>query len=188
MALLITGDSFVEGVGGSNGGWAQALAAHLPAGTCITIHGIGGQTSDDLLARIDAELTAQPDQVIIAIGANDSRWRPSINAHEVPLERFRANIATLAARVREAGGQVSFVGLASVAEHLTTPFKPDKHYRNEDLRRYDAALRDVAAANHAGYIAAPMLGEIESALADGLHPSDHGHDLILQRVLASIPQ
>ena len=51
MRVVITGDSFVEGVGSSNGGWAQMLADRMRE-VEVSIFGIGGHTTQDLMKRI----------------------------------------------------------------------------------------------------------------------------------------
>ena len=183
--ILITGDSFVEGVGGSNGGWAQLMARSLPD-IAFDIHGIGGQTSDDLLTRLARELEWQPTLVIVGIGTNDARWRPSLKDHDVPLRRFQKNIERIANTVSATGARLAFVGLTSVDEHRTSPFKPDKFHRNSDIARYDAALHSIAVKRRAVYINGPDLAAVPRALADGLHPSDIGHGLILQAVKVAL--
>ncbi len=188
MPILITGDSLVEGVGGSDGGWAQSLAAKLHGQQQVSLHGIGGQTSDNLLVRIEPELSRanSPHTVVIAIGTNDSRLRPSLGRNEVPLARFAENVVRLIGLAGAKGARVHFVGLAGVDERLTSPFKPDKIYSNAEMARYDAALRQVAIDNGAMHIPLPGLTRIAGAFADGLHPSDHGHRLIFDAVVRAL--
>ena len=183
--VLITGDSFIEGVGGSEGGWAQRLAREH-GDVAIDIRGFGGHTSDDLVQRLAAELDAGPSLVIIGIGINDARWRPSIDSHDVPLTRFSRNIEMVAAAVAGIGARCFFVGLTSVDETLTSPYKPDKFHRNRDGARYDARLRTSASKTGASYVDGPDLAAVSDALSDGLHPSDIGHRLILDAVKTAL--
>lgn len=183
--VLITGDSFVEGVGGSDGGWAQRLA-RTSSDMTVEIRGYGGHTSDDLLQRVADELAYKPTLVIVGIGINDARWRPSLAGHDVPLARFASNIAAIASAVTTIGAESVFVGLTSVDETLTTPYKPDKFHRNSDSARYDATLKSLAGAHAAGYVCGPDLAAVPDALCDGLHPSDIGHGLILRAVKAGL--
>ena len=67
-------------------------------------------------------------------------------------------------------------------EALTDPIKEDKHYRNGAIARYDVRLRDITESRNVGYITAPDLADVEGGLADGLHPSDVGHGLLLRAV------
>ena len=183
--VLITGDSFIEGVGGSNGGWAQRLVRST-AEITIDVRGIGGHTSDDLVRRVDDELAGKPTLVIVGIGINDARWRPSLAGHDVPISRFARNISAIAAAVTTAGAESVFIGLTSVDEALTTPYKPDKFHHNVHSARYDATLRSVVGDHGARYVSGPDLAAVPDALADGLHPSDIGHDLILSAIEAEL--
>ncbi len=182
--IVITGDSFVEGVGASTGGWAQRLARDL-APRPVTVHGIGGDTSDDLITRIDSELDPAPEFVFVGIGINDARWRALAGRHEVSIEDYLANVERLIDTVVALGSQLWFVGLTSVDEALTDPFKDDKHYRNRSIATYDVRLRGIARRRQVGYIAGPNLAAIDGGLADGLHPSDVGHNLLLRAVRAA---
>ena len=183
--IVITGDSFVEGVGSSAGGWAQRLAHEL-ATHSVAVHGIGGNTSGDLVARIERELEPNPSVVITGIGINDARWRPSAGSHEVPIEQFAANAEAVIDVVVRRGAALWFVGLTSVDEALTDPFKDDKHYHNATIARYDVRLREIAVRRNVGFIEGPDLASVDGGLADGLHPSDVGHTTVLHAVRSAI--
>ena len=65
------------------GGWVNRLKLiNFAQGNCIDIHnlGISGNTTNELLERIDTELFARnPDLIIFSIGANDSSCFKSKN-------------------------------------------------------------------------------------------------------------
>jgi lysophospholipase L1-like esterase len=82
---------------------------------------------------------------------------------------------------------VMLVGLGRVDEAVTVPYKPDKSYINEDIARYDEVLQSLGG-HSVTYIPIPAFINAETrprTLADGLHPSPHGHELIA-RVVESI--
>ena len=179
--IVITGDSFVEGVGAHRAGWAQQLADAL-APRSVAVHGIGGHTSSDLIARVGRELEPLPACVIVGIGINDARWRSLENRHEVAIDQFAANVDAVIDLVVQHASDLWFVGLTSVDEALTNPFKEDKHYHNLAIARYDVCLREIAERRRVGYIAGPDLADVDDGLDDGLHPSDIGHGLLLRTV------
>ena len=61
-----------------------------------TVHnfGIGGNTTDDLLGRLDAVLEVQPDIVVLLIGTNDFAWRQ-------PVEHIVRNIESVLVKLRK---------------------------------------------------------------------------------------
>lgn len=184
--ILITGDSFVEGVGTVHGGWAQKFAVKPGCDAEIVIKGIGGQNTADLLARLEDELALQPEIVVVGIGTNDSRWRPSLDRHEIPLAEFRRNLEILIARILERNAMPVLLGLTRVDEALTIPFKEDKIYRNQYLAAYSDNIRYVARALGGTFIAMPELANTPGMLSDGLHPSEPGHRVLLEAVLAGL--
>ncbi len=181
LRLVITGDSFVEGVGGSNGGWAQMLSRRL-TDISVEIFGIGGHTTRELKQRSADEIGDDAALVIIGIGINDSRIRPSLGQNEVPLEDFGANVNEIVSNAVRSGAACIVVGLTTVDELQTTPFKEDKIYKNNSMSEFDAVLRTTALNAGASYVGLPSLAAIPDALADGLHPSNTGHRMILESV------
>ncbi len=182
--VLVLGDSFVTGAGASDQGWAQQLVEVLHPAAEIRVSGVAGNTSGHLLARCREHAEFDPGTLIVQIGINDSRYRPSKSAIEMTLERFRYNV-TATTRTYEAH-DVFLLGLTRVDEAHTAPLKDDKHYRNADIELYDAALREVAHDINARYLALPPLNDSPRLLADGLHPSALGYHAILKVVLAGL--
>jgi lysophospholipase L1-like esterase len=180
--ILIAGNSFVEGVGAEEAGWAYQVAATTPDE--VTVSGEGGNNSRDLLRRAPTLANTVLDLVLLEIGLNDSRWRPSSQDHEVPLPEFTANLHALHSLFRASGSRMfGFLGLTEVDEDLADPYKEDKHYRNRDIKQYDEAIREVARHVGAGYVSLPSLRGEPGLLVDGVHPTQRGHDRIAQAVL-----
>ncbi|HEY0249764.1 MAG TPA: GDSL-type esterase/lipase family protein [Gryllotalpicola sp.] len=78
------GDSLTE-----RGDW-QAL---LPGETVVNL-GVGGNTTTDLLGRIDEVVAVRPAAVVLEIGTNDFAWR-------LPVEQVVENIETILTTLRE---------------------------------------------------------------------------------------
>ena len=190
----ITGDSFIEGVGAdAAGGWAHQLSEHFRARGMLdecTIAGIGGHTSRDLVARLPGEMAQETDVLLVGIGTNDSRYRPSISSNEVPPDAFVENLRQIVDIAEQKWAHTKlFVGLTRVDENMTTPFKPDKIYANAHLAEYDALIRAFAADNQdTYYLEVPRLADTPGALVDGLHPSPLGHRMLCESVVASLAE
>jgi hypothetical protein len=75
------------------------------------------------------------------------------------------------------------MGLTRVEESLTAPYKEDKYYLNRLIEEYDISLKTIAARNDAIYVSIPVLHDSPRFLADGLHPTDEGHRVILRSFL-----
>ncbi len=180
--VLAFGDSFVEGVAATaDHGWAQQLGATTSSDW--TISGVGGDTTAKLLARAPDLPPQAYHTVLIEVGLNDSRYRPSLGGNEVSLQQFRDNLALLIAHFRPSAGRIGFLGITHVDERFTRPYKDDKYHTNEDAAIYDAALREACAANDVDYVPIPKLADTPGLLvADGLHPSDDGHRAIADAV------
>lgn len=66
--LLLLGDSLTAG-----GDWAAWFPEHD-----IRNHGIAGDTTDNILARLDAVVAEQPDAIALLAGTNDLAMRQSV--------------------------------------------------------------------------------------------------------------
>ena len=179
--IFVVGDSLVAGVGSTSGGWAQRLAE---VWTDTSIIGIPGASTSELLVRLGAtssDYLATARTVIVHIGINDSRLRPSKGASEVSLDEFRRNLIRIVKFFPNAD-KIAFVGLPRVIEELANPYRPDRHYLNCLVSVFDYAIREAAKESDALYIDVPAL-DAGGMMADGIHPSDEGYLAILYRVL-----
>ncbi|MCX7521233.1 GDSL-type esterase/lipase family protein [Microbacterium sp. STN6] len=77
------GDSLTEG-----GRWQEWLPDETVAN-----HGVGGDTTDDLLERLPEIIAEQPTTVVLLIGTNDLAWRHSV-------EHIVRNIETVLVTLR----------------------------------------------------------------------------------------
>lgn len=184
---MIIGDSLVAGVGSTAGGWAQGFASKVSG---CTVVGFPGWTSADLRVHLsdrnqDAEALRSARQLIVQVGLNDSRLRPSMARVEVTTDEYRANLECVVGLAEcVVPGGTYLVGLPHVQESLTLPYKTDRYYLNALVTTYDYVIREVAERTNTTYVDVPLL-DGSGMLVDGLHPSDHGHRCILYRVLAA---
>lgn len=180
-SVLIIGDSYVEGVGAKeNEGWAFLLKRKYP--NCnFTISGRGGDHTEKLLYRFPSK---RYDIYIIQIGTNDSRYRPSRDEEEVPINHFQTNLSRLLKKiyVDNKNAKIMIVGLLFVNEEKTSPYKKDKYYKNRNIRKYDRYLKEFSKKDNIIYVSLDKMLKRKNSVLDGLHPSENGHVMISEIV------
>jgi lysophospholipase L1-like esterase len=189
VRIVAIGSSSTEGVGASSKSAAypaqlegQLRAAWRLGNVEVENAGIGGETADQTIARLEASLAKKPDLVIWQVGTNDAVRGGDETAFQAVVERgVRA--------ARQAG-----VDLVLLDQQFYPGIK--------DLDRYQRFVRIVAQVGREYRVSvfsrfALMKGwasegaaEIESMLApDGFHMSDRGYDCLtrsLTRGIASL--
>jgi lysophospholipase L1-like esterase len=149
------GDSLTE-----HGDW-QAL---LP-GRDIINFGVGGNTTHDLLDRLEEVIAAAPSTVVVEIGTNDFAWR-------LPVEEVVENIEAILAELREK------LPDAKIVMQSILPRQPEYAHIvrnvNEQLERYVPSIS-------CSYVDLwPALADADGGLkpeftTDGLHLTDAGY-------------
>ncbi len=132
------------------------LADRLPDRAWINA-GINGETSAQVLARLDDVVACRPDHVVVQVGANDVLRR-------VPLEEYRANLAAIVARLRS--GTDARIALMSVQVVGDLP----ESAANRDVDRLNEIIRRTAEATGAGYL--PLHERLRDLLREH-HPGAH---------------
>mgnify|MGYP004445808903 CR=1 FL=1 len=149
--------------------------------------GISGQTTGEILERFERECIGRVQEganniIIIASGINDSRYESgTVRASELVVEE---DMRELICRAKAKTDSVLCVGLTPVDEARTTPLASDKtmSWRNENIVRYDAIIRELAEEQEVEYV--DVWGLIDPKQnADGLHPGEAGHEAIAAAVL-----
>ena len=195
MRVLAFGDSITYGAWDSQGGWADRLKRllhqrYVDSGSTTKVQfinlGIGGDTSTKILARLQSETNARysaswPDVFIFAFGTNDARTTNDVV--ETELDTFCDNTKEIIQIAQKYSERIMFVGLPPL-QNAVLDFKTHT-YDDEQIRVYEAALREVVVA------AGLPLVELRAAFeprrqelfsVDGLHPNDAGHELIASLV------
>lgn len=184
MKILIIGDSFVEGVAATNNyGWAQQLLQKNPS-HLFHISGVGGDNILKILSRMSEFLNIKFDSAILEVGINDSRYRPSLNNTEIPINKFLDGVRQFASQFRSSNPtiQLFLIGLTRVNEKFTRPYKEDKFYINASIIEFDNQLINLANELNMVYITAPNLTDRDGLLSDGVHPSNEGHLLLYSTI------
>jgi lysophospholipase L1-like esterase len=143
-------------------GFAEWIHRRHPAFDPSVVNGgIGGDKSDEGLARIDAWLAKNPDARYwgIAYGTNDAAGDTADTA------RFRANLTSMIERVRAAG---------RVPVLSTIPFASDGHHRH--IPAFNAVIDELTRANALprGPDLYAWFAQHPDELRDGIHPTEGG--------------
>jgi acyl-CoA thioesterase-1 len=129
--------------------------------------GVSGDTTAGGLRRVDWVLRAQPEVVVVALGANDG-------LRHQPVAAMRANLAAIVARLQAAGVRVLLAGMRAPPNYGTEYTQDFQRAFVEVARQAKVPLMpfllDGVAAN-------PHLNQ-----ADGIHPNAEGHRLVAERV------
>ncbi|TFY96795.1 GDSL-type esterase/lipase family protein [Ramlibacter rhizophilus] len=158
--VVMLGDSHTEG-----GPWAELLP-----GRRVLNRGIGWDTSQDVLDRLDEVIARKPQAVFLQIGIVDLRFG---HAPEVVAERIEA----VAARLRQAGIRPVVQSVLPVAPQLREATNERVRVLNERLRRLPDYL-DL----HPALVRA---GALDPALSyDGVHLSGPAYRLWAREVEA----
>jgi acyl-CoA thioesterase-1 len=168
--VVTLGDSLTAGLGvAADEAYPARLEARLrSAGYAYRVvnAGVSGDTSAGGLRRVDWVLRAEPEIVIVALGANDGLRGQSTQA-------LRANLEAIVSRLRAAGARVLLAGM-----------RLPPNYGEEYTREFAAVFPDVARRAHVSFVAFPLDVVIDRRLvqADGLHPNVAGHQAIADRL------
>lgn len=131
--VVAAGASMTRGALGAD--WVGALRERKEFGGHRFVNaGVNGNTSADLLGRLDTDvLDCHPDAVIVLVGTNDVR-------DDVPLATYRKNLTALIGRITTAGtGHVALMSLPPLGED------PDDEV-NRRLAGYNRVIAETAAA------------------------------------------
>ncbi len=192
MNILIFGDSITWGAyDPEQGGWATRLRNYFEEqdnDVAVYNLGISGDTTADLLARIEVEAKSrEPNLIIFAIGINDAQFIHSTNGLRVSPDEFQQNLAKLLALAKKFTNKVVFVGLTKVDESKTAPipWNTAKSYTNENIERLDNVIKKFCEDTKLKFI--PMESIVgNDDLIDGLHPNTKGHIKIFNQMKSEI--
>jgi lysophospholipase L1-like esterase len=159
--IIALGDSITAGRDATEGNdYVSVLSRSI--GTPILNAGVRGNTTADVLARLDRDvLSKNPRLVILLIGGNDF-------LQGVPSATSFSNIRTIIDRIHASGSAVLLVGIRSFL-----------------FADYDAQFRSIAFGAGSAYVPDALRGIIGNPLltTDLVHPTDRGHFILANRIL-----
>lgn len=172
----VWGDSIAYGASDSEGlGWVGRLRKKLLDTANIYNRGVCGDTTEDLLKRFATEADSiEPDQIIFAIGINDSKFPVGEQTNKIPFEKFKENLRELLIQAKKYTSKIYVVGLTRVYEDRINP--TGSRFVNTEIQRYDDFIKELAELENALYIPVVEVLDIDTDLADGLHPNAGGYE------------
>src|SRR3954447_15421705 len=159
--------------------------------------GIGGNTSSQMLARLDQDvLSHHPQVTLVMTGLNDAEYvAPGpvfLDKPRVPLDVFADKLRQIIKRVRDAGGQVLLLTPNPMSGKYL--YASQGYYKDHDINSaldiYAACVRSVALETHTDLVDvyATWIGiaGYERFLPDGVHPNREGHRRIAELILPQL--
>ena len=169
--VVVLGDSLTAGLGvAADEAFPARLLARMRAegyAYRVTNAGVSGDTTAGGLRRVDWVLRANPEIVIVALGANDGLRGQSPPA-------IRANLEEIVARLQAAGARVLLVGMRLPPNYGADYTKEFEAIFPAVARRAKVALMPFLLD---GVAADPRLNQ-----ADGIHPTAAGQQIMADRV------
>ncbi len=193
---LFYGDSIIYGENdGILGGWVDILKRYYHARynenakeVNVFNLGIGGETTEGLLKRIDIECKARQSPIenliFISYGANDLAIR---NGQQVvPPKNFIVNLQSAISKALEFTDNIFLVTILPVSKRIEGIITSSGTLRtSENVIAYNKLIFEIASKNNIGYIDLySIFSEQKEILIskDGVHPNEKGYELISEYV------
>ncbi|ASR36219.1 hypothetical protein BAY61_15750 [Prauserella marina] len=161
--VVVAGASSIHGIGSAD--FVSLLRTGMGEhGYQFINAGINGNTSSDLLDRLDQIIETKPDAVMLLIGTNNVLG--AADNTEPALDTYRKDLGTIAHRLAtETTAEFAFYSLQPLGEDLDDP-------QNRLVSRFNAVIADVAAEYDAGYL--PLNERLTTIIhaEGGSQPSD----------------
>lgn len=160
LKIIAVGDSLVEGQGATAGNDFVSLVGR-DLGVTIQNHGVGGDTSKQVLARLDDVTSEKPDVVILLVGGNDA-------LQKIPKAETFQTIATIIETLQTNGSAVVLIGVQGGIIGGS--------YQQE----FDALAKKYQTI-YIGDILDGIIGDARY-MSDYVHPNDTGYKMVSERV------
>lgn len=156
-------------------------------GTISYNEGVGGNTTYDLLNRINGEIQSEnPDLVTVMIGANDIRMG-SVNNPTVTSLDYKNNLLKILSDIDPSPQRTVFIFELSNITNWNTPGLTAGS--NARLVEFNKIIQGVANSMGIPYISLSNFSKIPGTLTNGgLHPSDIGDNYIYNQLKSEILQ
>ncbi len=155
--IFIFGDSIVDGNWDrEKGGWTERLKLFFNEkrisgeGVFVYSLGIAGNTSKDLLDRVEFESYQRQDEqekniFIFGVGTNDSGFFQDKGEGLVPPDQFKENLQYLTVLARKYSTKILFIGLVPIIEEKTSPipWRPEICFYNKNIEQYNKIIKNV---------------------------------------------
>jgi len=194
MYGLFFGDSITYGeYDGVFGGWVDILKRYAllkyneGSNELILFNlGIGGETSEGLVKRIQNEMTSRNSAagniIFLGYGANDLAVKDG--NHMVKPEQFKANIEKAVHQAKDFSDKIYLASILPISKKVEGEISTTGKIRtNENVLFYNQILKDIANENSLIYIDfhSAFLKDKEILLSkDGVHPNEKGYGMMAE--------
>ena len=183
--VAFLGDSITQGGNTPPSGYLHLVANGLKAANVnivIIPAGISGHKSNQMLARVDADvLSKKPAWMLLSCGVNDV-WH---GAKGVPLEEYKTNIAEIVRKAQDAGVKVMILTATMIRED-------QQNAENQKLVAYNDYLRELAKEK--GCLLADLNRDMQALVieakttgeritTDGVHMAFGGNKMMAKGIL-----
>jgi len=173
LTVLCLGDSLTEGFGlDPEQAYPAVLEQRLHAQgyrhVSVVNAGISGSTSASAVRRLKWQMRADPDVLILELGANDG-------LRGVPVEETRKNLAAAIALAKEKGARVLLAGMKM------PPNYGPKYTR--DFERVFVELGEGSGVKLIPFFLDGVAGVSRLNLPDGIHPTAEGYRIVVENLL-----
>ena len=182
MEIGVWGDSITYGAGDSEAlGWVGRLRKQFYKDDHgVYNRGVGGDSTEELLERFNVEVDSiEPDIIIFAVGTNDSKYPDNGTEYRVSPDIFQKNVKELVIKAKSKAKRVVLIGLTEVNER---GIDSTSVFTNENLRKYDSILQEVAKEGDVEFISMQGVIDTSSDLVDGLHPNAGGYEKMFRQI------
>lgn len=148
--------------------------------------GIGGERTDQALARLEQIVELHPDIVTVMYGTNDSYVDVGKSAARITLDAYRTNLSRIIVELLRRG----ILPVVMTETRCSDDCRPNGlgENPNERLEAYVDAARQVAASrrvplvdNYRRWSDARADGvDLSEWLTDGVHPNPTGHEIVAE--------
>jgi len=202
--IIILGASTAHGNWDDEGGWAERLRKHcinqvLSRPGKLIGHvfnlGVPGDTSKNLLNRLDDEISArlfyEETMIIMSIGTNDSKIISETGRASISEGEFEKNVEQLLRKAQRYASSVLFLGLTPVDETRTDPWHGKDSFLNVSTQKYNEIAKKVCDSNQVPFI--DLFSDFPKTdylhyISDGLHPNSLGHEKIFNLVKSFVDE
>lgn len=140
--------------------------------TCINA-GLSGETTAGGVERVDWILKGKVDVFVLELGANDG-------LRGLPLNESKDNLITIIEKVRTANAGVRIL----LAGMEVPPNMGDEYIL--EFRNVFIEVANETQVELLPFLLSGVAGNRSLNLADGIHPNEHGHKIVMETVWKSL--
>jgi len=160
-------------------GWVAMMHGEL--GCEVINSGVGGDTTNHALARIEKDVIAKnPDLVIVNFGMNDQAYDTGSKKNLTPIDKYEANYRLIIEKIKATGSDIILVAVHDVCTAKYGGGSPKYDGVDADgityVDKYNEVVKSLAEEYNLGFLDINSLAEdkLNEMISDGIHLSEKG--------------